>query len=206
MQSLSRDKLTAVCALLAVCAFGPLGCSKVDVAPSPNQPLTVVEPSAPPAKQTPAERIAEIERLLAAPLTGTTEDANRRATLRAERDALRSAYGYGYQSRSVATQTTQMQSYQTQQAEREHQQMIQQLKYDAERSRYTDERKVQAQREQWDKEDRQALRLQNGNYHPEAPPQNTYDVQIQRTHTNGTSVNYHPWQRTSGSPIPTRSP
>src|SRR2546430_17081061 len=38
--------------------------------------------------QSTTERIAEIDRLLAAPLTGTPEDSDRRVALRAERNAL----------------------------------------------------------------------------------------------------------------------
>lgn len=44
-----------------------------------------------PVQQSPqssTDRIVEIDRLLSAPLTGTQQDADMRATLRAERDAL----------------------------------------------------------------------------------------------------------------------
>jgi hypothetical protein len=151
----------------------------------------VIEPvQVQPQKQTPAERIAEIEQLLSTPLTGEADDADFRASLRAERDALQATYGY--RSRAVSSQSTQQgqyaqeqqqqqQRYQAQQADREHQRMIEQLKYEAERSRIAEERKLQAQRDQWDREDRLRLRYQNGNFHPEAPPQNTYDIQIEHT-------------------------
>jgi hypothetical protein len=56
------------------------GCSKVDI----NSGTTAESNGASAA----AARVVEIDRLLSLPLTGTSEDADRRATLRAERLAL----------------------------------------------------------------------------------------------------------------------
>ena len=56
------------------------GCSKVDI----NSGTTADSNDASAA----AARVVEIDRLLSLPLTGTSEDADRRATLRAERIAL----------------------------------------------------------------------------------------------------------------------
>ena len=64
------------------------GCSKSDVTvsaqPSP-QPLVFDQND---RRQTAADRVVEIDRLLAVPLTGRPEESDRRAALRAEREAL----------------------------------------------------------------------------------------------------------------------
>lgn len=64
------------------------GCSKTDVnlaaQPSP-QPLILDQNDRRPSA---ADRVVEIDRLLAVPLTGRPEESDRRAALRAERDAL----------------------------------------------------------------------------------------------------------------------
>jgi hypothetical protein len=65
--------------VLAIC-----GCSKVDIQ---NPPLMTQDVSVP-VQQSSTDRIVEIDRLLSVPLTGTQQDADLRATLRAERDAL----------------------------------------------------------------------------------------------------------------------
>jgi hypothetical protein len=96
---------------LLFCALIFTGCSKVNVyttAQKPEPSSTQVQaPAAPlqpqsesaspqvfqnyaPAK-TGIERVAEIDTQLAAPLTGNPDDADRRAQLRAERDALTGA-------------------------------------------------------------------------------------------------------------------
>ena len=65
------------------------GCSKSDVnvmaQPSP-EPIVVATTSE--SRKTAADRVVEIDRLLAVPLTGTPEESDRRAALRAERTAL----------------------------------------------------------------------------------------------------------------------
>ena len=72
----------------AILAFGVLAiaaCSKSDlqiVAPPTAQPL---------GNTTAADRVVEIDRLLAIPLTGNSDEADRRSALRAERDALRAS-------------------------------------------------------------------------------------------------------------------
>jgi hypothetical protein len=73
-------------------AFGLLalqGCSKTDVnlTAQPSPPPTVVVDNQPPQK-TAADRLVEIDRLLALPPTGRPEDSDRRTALRAEREAL----------------------------------------------------------------------------------------------------------------------
>ena len=64
------------------------GCSKSDVTvsaqPSP-QPLVFAQND---RRQSAADRVVEIDRLLAVPLTGRPEESDRRAALRAEREAL----------------------------------------------------------------------------------------------------------------------
>jgi len=64
------------------------GCSKSDVTvsaqPSP-QPLVIAEND---RRQSAADRVVEIDRLLAVPLTGRPEESDRRAALRAEHEAL----------------------------------------------------------------------------------------------------------------------
>lgn len=63
-------------------------CSKTDVnmaaQPSP-QPLVIAQSDRRPSA---ADRVVEIDRLLAVPLTGRPEESDRRAALRAEREAL----------------------------------------------------------------------------------------------------------------------
>lgn len=65
------------------------GCSKSDVnvmaQPSP-EPIVVATASEP--RKTAADRVVEIDQLLAVPLTGKPEESDRRAALRAERAAL----------------------------------------------------------------------------------------------------------------------
>lgn len=84
---------------LLPCALLLVSCSKVTVYTAPEKPQTnppaqsvQIPPPSPPSIPTrqlsPFERIAEIEKELAAPLTGQPDDADRRAQLRAERDAL----------------------------------------------------------------------------------------------------------------------
>jgi len=68
--------------LLLIPALAICSCSKVDIQ---NPPL--VADAVQPVKSS-TDRIVEIDRLLSAPLTGTQQDADMRATLRAERDAL----------------------------------------------------------------------------------------------------------------------
>jgi hypothetical protein len=73
--------------LLLIPALAICGCSKVDIQNPPlmtqNVPVPVQQ-----SPQSSTDRIVEIDRLLSAPLTGTKQDADQRATLRAERDAL----------------------------------------------------------------------------------------------------------------------
>ncbi len=94
------------------------GCSRVTVnvakpktadtvsASTPNEVASVSQstPTIPtaPIHQSPAERIIEIDRLLGAPLSGTPEDSDRRAVLKAEREALTGSYpSAGVRSQSV---------------------------------------------------------------------------------------------------------
>jgi hypothetical protein len=138
------------------------------------------KPSAIP--KTGAERIAEIDSFLAVPPSGTPDDADRRAALRAERDALSGDGSRSIQSQQArAEQQVKQQAYAAEQARRDHQRMVDQLKADAERSKVVEQQRLQAQRDQWEKDDRLSLRRQNGNFRPEAPSYNTYDVQIDRT-------------------------
>ena len=67
-------------------ALALAGCSKVDI----YQPQTQAAPPSdmPQVRQTAQERIVEIDRFLSTPLTGRQDDADLRATLRAERAAL----------------------------------------------------------------------------------------------------------------------
>ena len=159
------------------------GCSKATVdlaAPNPQQTEMMQPQVAQATRQTITERIAEIDRLLAAPLKGTPEDSDRRVALRAERNALSGGSGNN-QSYEVAQKT-----WADTQAERDHQQLVARMKADAERAKFAEQRQLQAQRDQWDKEDRLLLRRQNGDFRPEAPPQNTYDIQVrnQRSRLN----------------------
>jgi len=84
---------------LIPCALLLVACSKVNVYTSaerpqntaPSQVVQIPQAASPPVSVHPLstfERIAEIDKQLAAPLTGTPEDSDRRAQLRAERDAL----------------------------------------------------------------------------------------------------------------------
>src|SRR5205085_3834473 len=74
--------------LLLLASLAICGCSRVDIQ---NPPLVTQDNSTAlqqqPVKST-TDRIVEIDRLLSAPLTGNQQDADMRATLRAERDAL----------------------------------------------------------------------------------------------------------------------
>lgn len=67
-----------------------MGCSKseVQLAAQPSQPLPVMLTQPTSAAKTAVDRLVEIDRLLAVPLTGTPEESDRRAALRAERAAL----------------------------------------------------------------------------------------------------------------------
>jgi len=106
-----RPRLIGIAILLFATAVG-FGCSKSDraasrdVEPLPSLAATVPAPAAipvaPPTHQTAAERMVEIDRLLATPLTGTPQQADERALLRAERAALISSgqvpYVFGNQA------------------------------------------------------------------------------------------------------------
>jgi hypothetical protein len=139
--------------------------------------------SKPPATlKTGAERVAEIDSLLAVPPSGSPDDADRRASLRAERDALSGDGARTIQNQQArAEQQVRQQAYAVEQTRREHQRMVDQMKTDADRSKLAEQQRLQAQRDQWEKDDRLSLRKQNGNFRPEAPSYNTYDVQIDRT-------------------------
>ena len=64
-------------------------CSKSDVnVMAPPSPEPIVVAGGADQRKTAADRVVEIDRLLAVPLTGTPEESDRRAALRAERDAL----------------------------------------------------------------------------------------------------------------------
>lgn len=80
-------------AVVSLAALFAVGCSRTDVqvmaappAPPPASLRTAL-PNAP-GRQTAAERLVEIDRLLAAPVTGRSDDSDQRALLRAERAAL----------------------------------------------------------------------------------------------------------------------
>lgn len=94
------------------------GCSRVNINLDKPKPADTISASSPaeaastsqpvptiplaPIHQSPAERIAEIDRLLSAPLSGTPEDSDRRAGLRAERAVLTGSYpSAGVRSQSV---------------------------------------------------------------------------------------------------------
>lgn len=75
--------------LMAVGLAAVSGCSKTDVnlaGQSSPQPIVVAANTA--AQKTAADRLVEIDRLLAAPPTGRPEESDRRTALRAEREAL----------------------------------------------------------------------------------------------------------------------
>jgi hypothetical protein len=77
------------CFLVVSGALFLTSCSKTDVnvmtRPSP-EPIVVAP--APEQRKSAADRVVAIDRLLAVPLTGTPEESDRRAALRAEREAL----------------------------------------------------------------------------------------------------------------------
>src|SRR5436190_1041554 len=102
---------------LVLMLIGLSGCSKATVDLNPSQTETVQPQIAQPSRQGIAERIAEIDRQLAAPLTGTPTDSDRRVALRAERNALTGRPGN--QSYEVAQRT-----WAEAQATRDHQQMV----------------------------------------------------------------------------------
>jgi hypothetical protein len=82
-----RLRKYAAFALMALLAGG-CSRSEVHLTAAPAQPLTTGIQAAGPTQQTAAQRLVEIDRLLAAPVTGRSEDSDRRAVLRAERAAL----------------------------------------------------------------------------------------------------------------------
>jgi hypothetical protein len=80
-------------AIVPFVALFAAGCSRTDVqvmAPPVAPPAlsTTALPNGAPSRQTAAERLVEIDRLLAAPITGRSDDSDRRTLLRAERAAL----------------------------------------------------------------------------------------------------------------------
>jgi hypothetical protein len=81
-------------AVVPLVALFAVGCSKTDVQvmaapPAPPPALvTTTLPNGAPNRQTAAERLVEIDRLLAAPVTGRSDDSDQRTLLRAERAAL----------------------------------------------------------------------------------------------------------------------
>ena len=115
--------------------------------PQQTQPQMVVQNA--PGPQNTIDRIVEIDRLLAAPLTGTPEDSDRRAVLRAERATLAGPgnHASGNNHSSEELQKAQMEA----QASRDWQHTIDQMKSDAERSKIAEQKRLQAQRDQWAK-------------------------------------------------------
>jgi hypothetical protein len=77
-------------AVVPLVALFAAGCSRTDVvmAPPPLSSVTTALPNGALSRQTAAERLVEIDRLLAAPVTGRADDSDQRALLRAERAAL----------------------------------------------------------------------------------------------------------------------
>jgi hypothetical protein len=84
---------------LAAAVCGLTSCSKTDVnlASQPSPPPIVVAQNDSPQK-TAAERLVEIDRLLAVAPTGRPEDSDRRTALRAEREALISSGQVAYRN------------------------------------------------------------------------------------------------------------
>lgn len=78
-------------AFVPLVALFAVGCSRTDVqvtaAPPPGS-VTTALPNGALSQQTAAERLVEIDRLLAAPITGRSDDSDKRTLLRAERAAL----------------------------------------------------------------------------------------------------------------------
>lgn len=91
-------------AVVPLVALFAAGCSRTDVqvlAPSAPPTLsTTALPNGAPGRQTAAERLVEIDRLLAAPVTGRSDDSDRRTLLRAERAALVASGQLPYRSQS----------------------------------------------------------------------------------------------------------
>lgn len=90
---------------VALAALFAGGCSRSEVqvmAPPPPPPPAWVTalPSVAPIRQTASERLVEIDRLLAAPVTGLSEDSDRRTLLRAERAALVDSGQVSYRAQS----------------------------------------------------------------------------------------------------------
>src|SRR4029077_20866171 len=82
-------------------------------------------------RKTTIERIAEIDAMLAVPPSGTIADADRRAALRAERNAL-SGGGSNARAQTIALQQANQASYQAAQDARERQQMVDRVRAEAE--------------------------------------------------------------------------
>ncbi len=106
---------TKVIAFFAM-AVGLAGCSKAVVTmPVPERTIVQPMPAAPattiqaPA-QSQSDRVAEIDRLLSAPLTGLPEDTDRRSALRGERSALITSGSYSMQADQSGRQTIDSQS------------------------------------------------------------------------------------------------
>ena len=123
----------------------------------------------------PAERIAEIDRLLAAPFTGTPEDADRRGALRAERAALA-----GSNNNTVADAQSAAVAHQAAQANADERERARQIALQQENFRNIEQR----QREQAAREREQASshsrydtrpngRVYGGTTHSEVWPQPT---------------------------------
>ena len=115
-RSQSRSPGSIWMALFLCATSFTFGCSKSDTAtsrdvePAASVAATIPAPApapiataiATPNPPTAAERIVEIDRLLARPLTGTPESADERTLLRAERAALMSSGQFPSQSGSQA--------------------------------------------------------------------------------------------------------
>ena len=94
-------------AMLAVAFLTIAACSKTDVnLTSQSTPQPIVAAQNQTSQKTAADRLVEIDRLLAVPPTGRPEESDRRTALRAEREALIASgqvpYRYLAQSNRVA--------------------------------------------------------------------------------------------------------
>ena len=87
-------------------ALFAVGCSRTDfqvmAAPPapPSASVTTALPNGAQSRQTAAERLVEIDRLLAAPVTGRSDDSDQRTLLRAERSALVASGQLPYRAQS----------------------------------------------------------------------------------------------------------
>ena len=119
MHTVIRNGLRRLAVVSAVFLIQFAGCSRVDVAQPGSERSRTEFGTSEPVRQNTAERIAEIEKELAAPLTGMPGEGDRRKTLKGELANLQATYGWQDRAKASLMYGQQVQQLQQQQMQQQ---------------------------------------------------------------------------------------